>query len=53
VVLDAAALRAQMSQDCALAAWILSRLLAVVAGRLKATRLQLLDLYAPPERRTP
>ena len=53
VGLAAAALRARMSQDCALAAWILSRLLAVVAGRLKATRLQLLDLYAPSERRTP
>jgi CRP/FNR family cyclic AMP-dependent transcriptional regulator len=53
VVLDAAALRAQMSQDHALAAWILSRLLAVIASRLKATRLQLLDLYALPERRMP
>lgn len=53
VVLDAAQLRARMSQDCALAAWILSRLLTVVAGRLKATRLQLLDLYAPPPERRP
>jgi hypothetical protein len=42
-----------MSQDHALAAWILSRLLAVIASRLKATRLQLLDLYALPERRMP
>lgn len=52
VVLDAATLRARMSQDCALAAWILSRLLGVVAGRLKATRLQLLDIYALPEGRS-
>ncbi|WP_376791237.1 cyclic nucleotide-binding domain-containing protein [Thermoflexus sp.] len=51
LVLDAAQLRDRMHRDCALAAWILSRLLAVVAGRLKATRLQLLDLYAPAPRR--
>lgn len=53
LVLDAAPLRDRMNRDCALAAWILSRLLAVVAGRLKAARLQLLDLYAPAPRRAP
>jgi len=53
VVLDAAALRARMGQDHALAAWILGRLLSVVAGRLKAARLQVLDLYAPPRGRAP
>ncbi len=48
LVLDALQLRKLVDNDFALAACIFSRLLAVVARRLRAARLQLLDLYAPP-----
>ncbi len=46
VALDAEQLREIMKEDCALGARILLRLLGVVAQRLNATRLQLVDMYA-------
>jgi len=47
LVFEGAALRETMDHDCALGYAIVTRLLSVVARRLQATRLQLLDLYAP------
>ncbi len=46
VAMDAGRLREVMKEDCALGARILLRLLDVVAQRLNATRLQLVDMYA-------
>jgi len=47
LVFDGVALREAMDKDCSLGYAIATRLLSVVARRLQATRLQLLDLYAP------
>jgi CRP-like cAMP-binding protein len=48
LVLDAERLRQLFNEDCCLGLRLVHRLLFVVAERLKATRLQLLDLYGPP-----
>lgn len=48
IVFEAERLRALMEQDPRLGYRILHKLLGVVAERLKATRLQLMDIYAPP-----
>ncbi|MBI2939836.1 MAG: cyclic nucleotide-binding domain-containing protein [Chloroflexi bacterium] len=48
VVLDAARLRELLDRDEHLATRLFQKLLLVVAARLSATRLQLLDIYAPP-----
>jgi len=52
LVFDAAQLRASCDQDCSFGYAFISRLLAVVAGRLQATRLRLLDMYGVQERTT-
>ena len=46
LVMDGAKLRAALKEDHALAASLYPRVLAAVARRLRATRLQLLDLFA-------
>ncbi|MEP7355691.1 MAG: cyclic nucleotide-binding domain-containing protein, partial [Anaerolineales bacterium] len=46
VVFDAAALRAACEQDHDLGYYVYRRLTNVIAGRLTATRLQLLDMYS-------
>ncbi len=48
VVLDGERLRDLFIEDCCLGLRVVHRLLFVVAERLKAARLQLLDLYGPP-----
>lgn len=48
VALDGEGLRAQFKEDCALGYQVVQKLLGVVAQRLQATRLQLIDMYAPP-----
>ncbi len=48
VVFDANKLRALFDQDCTFKARFLGKLLSVVADRVHSTRLQLLDMYAPP-----
>jgi CRP/FNR family cyclic AMP-dependent transcriptional regulator len=50
VELEGAALRARLDEDPILAAAVLWRLLDAVARRLSATRTQLLDLFAQPDR---
>jgi CRP/FNR family cyclic AMP-dependent transcriptional regulator len=47
LLFDGQRLRAAMAIDCELAAAVYGRLLASVARRLVATRLQLLDVYRP------
>lgn len=47
IAFDATRLRRACEQDPSFGYEITQRLLKVVAGRLQATRLQLLDLYAP------
>lgn len=47
LVFDAAPLRRVLDEETNLAAVVYSRLLAIVARRLVATRLQLLDLFGP------
>jgi CRP/FNR family transcriptional regulator, cyclic AMP receptor protein len=47
VAFDAAALRALCEEDHGLGYLVYRRLTNVIAGRLTATRLQLLDMYAP------
>lgn len=44
---DGARLREACEQDCAFGYALMRRLLQVVAGRLQAFRLQLLDIYSP------
>ncbi len=51
VVFDAEQLRALFREDCCLGLRLVQRLLFVVTERLKAARLQLLDLYGPPRER--
>ena len=46
LLLDGAALRAQLDADPALASAVYRSLLEAVAHRLNATRMQLLDLFA-------
>ncbi len=46
LVIDGATLRAALKEDHALAASLYPRVLKAVARRLRATRLQLLDLFA-------
>lgn len=46
IAFDAAALRALCDQDYELGYYVYQRLTNVIAGRLSATRLQLLDMYA-------
>ena len=46
---DGARLRQACEQDPAFGYQFLTKLLKVVAGRLQATRIQLLDMYAPPQ----
>jgi CRP/FNR family cyclic AMP-dependent transcriptional regulator len=46
LVIDGARLRAALKEDHALAASLYPRILQAVARRLRATRLQLLDLFA-------
>ncbi len=48
LILDGERLRDLFVEDCCLGLRIAHRLLFVVAERLKAARLQLLDLYGPP-----
>ncbi len=48
IAFDAAQLRRMFDQDAYLGYQVARRLLAVVAERVRATRLQLLDMYAPP-----
>jgi CRP/FNR family transcriptional regulator, cyclic AMP receptor protein len=45
IAFDAKCLRAKMSEDHELGYELLSRMAHVIAGRLRATRLQLLDIY--------
>jgi CRP/FNR family transcriptional regulator, cyclic AMP receptor protein len=45
IALDAAGLRDRMTADCNLGFHLLQRMFGVIAGRLAATRLQLLDVY--------
>jgi CRP-like cAMP-binding protein len=53
VAIDADRLRSLFTADCALGLQVTQKLLVVIAERLKATRLQLLDVYAPtPGNRT-
>ena len=47
LALDGARLRQVCEQDPAFGYQIMLKLLKIVAGRLQATRVQLLDLYAP------
>lgn len=47
LALDAVALREACAKDCGLGYAFLLRLLGVVASRLQATRMQLLDMYSP------
>jgi len=49
ISLDAQTLRRKMDEDSALGYAILGRFLPVIAHRLGATRVQLLDLYGPPK----
>ncbi|MBI3979660.1 MAG: cyclic nucleotide-binding domain-containing protein [Chloroflexi bacterium] len=49
VALNGERLRALFDRECCLGLQLTRKLLAVVAGRLKATRLQLLDVYGPPK----
>ncbi|NOX63350.1 MAG: cyclic nucleotide-binding domain-containing protein [Chloroflexi bacterium] len=46
IAMNAAQLREIMDEDCMLASAILWRVSSVIASRLKATRLQLLDIFA-------
>jgi CRP/FNR family transcriptional regulator, cyclic AMP receptor protein len=48
VAFDGARLRQACEQDPAFGYQLLKKLLKVVAGRLQATRIQMLDMYAPP-----
>ena len=48
IVMDADRLRALLDRECCLGLHVVRKLLGVVAERLKATRLQLLDVYGPP-----
>lgn len=48
VAFDGARLRQACEQDPAFGYQFLQKLLRVVAGRLQATRMQMLDVYAPP-----
>lgn len=47
IVFDGERLRSALGTDCELAAVVYQRLLSTLARRLVATRIQLLDLYAP------
>ena len=47
IVFDGARLREACAQDCSFGYAMMKRLLLVVAGRLQATRMQLLDMYSP------
>lgn len=51
VVFDAERLRALFLDDCCLGLRLVQRLLFLVTERLRAARLQLLDLYGPPRER--
>jgi CRP/FNR family cyclic AMP-dependent transcriptional regulator len=51
VSLDGVCLRDKCEQDHDLGYEIMKRFAAIIIERLQATRLQLLDLYAPPRRR--
>ncbi|MCM8745578.1 cyclic nucleotide-binding domain-containing protein [Thermomicrobium sp. CFH 73360] len=51
VVFDAERLRALLLEDCCLGLRLVQRLLFLVTERLRAARLQLLDLYGPPRER--
>jgi len=48
LILDGEALRAEFERDYALGYQVARKLLGVVAQRLQAARLQLIDMYAPP-----
>ena len=48
VAIDAACLRGKCDADPQMGYQVMQRFLPVVAERLQATRLRLLDLYAPP-----
>lgn len=52
VSIDAAAMRKLCDEDAVFGRSIAKRMLGVVASRLQATRLQLLDLYAPRSQKT-
>jgi CRP/FNR family transcriptional regulator, cyclic AMP receptor protein len=45
---DGARLREACDQECSLGYFVMRRVLAVVADRLQALRLQVLDIYTPP-----
>jgi CRP-like cAMP-binding protein len=47
IVFDGARLREACEQDCSFGYTLLRRILGVVAERLQATRIQLLDMYSP------
>ena len=46
-VFDGARLREECDKDCSFGFALMRRLLSVVAGRLQAFRMQLLDVYSP------
>jgi len=48
IVVDANRLRELCDRDCCLGLHLMRKLLFVVAERLKAARIQLLDVYGPP-----
>jgi CRP/FNR family cyclic AMP-dependent transcriptional regulator len=48
ILIDGAALRAELATDAALAAAVYPRVLRAVSRRLEGTRLQLLDLFTAP-----
>jgi CRP-like cAMP-binding protein len=51
LVLSASALAARCEEDSAFGYALMRRLLGVVAGRLQATRLNVIDMYLPAARR--
>ncbi len=51
IAFNAAQLREAMDEDSALCCSLLWRVTQIIASRLKATRLQLLDIYAPSQER--
>ena len=50
LLIDAAALRAELAADCELASAVYRSVLEAVARRLTGTRLQLMDLFTTTER---
>ena len=53
LVFDGARLRELSQEDCSLGFTLMRSLLAIVADRLQATRVQLLDMYSPSGTKEP